>query len=173
VSPRRCLPALAAAALAGGCVADLNERLALGTRPTPTFGGGHGPGMGTPGTLDRSRWRTLVVVAPIDGVVHADPFRTEPWASRTAGPRRAGVFPFDAPRLEPTDDAAETLREYGRAAFDPLLAPIRGVRSVRAGVWTWSPVRVWKRTPSARSRPATVGGRRDRTAQRPGEPADE
>jgi hypothetical protein len=147
----------------GGCTADLNERLAIGTRPTASFGGGTGPGAaGTgSGTVDRSRWTTMVVVAPIDGVVHSEPFRMVRPVSRRAPADRAGVFPYSTPYAGPARSQAwEALQELGRSTADVVWGPARGWRAVRggrAGWWTWSPVEVWKRTRADRTVWSGVG----------------
>jgi hypothetical protein len=162
---------LAAAALwgAGGCAATLNERLAVGTRPTPSFGGWSGPGMAGPGTLDRRQWPTMIVVTPVDGVVHGETFRTMALVSRRAGADRAGVFPLPesggAGESSLGWDAAVTVREFGRGMADPWLAPWRGWRAWAAGGWTWSPMEIWKRTRQDRARSAAVGGVRRKGAQ--------
>lgn len=142
-----------------GCVSERNERLTIGTRPTASFATLRGPSMIGPGTLDRTRWRTLVVVAPIDGVVHSEPFRLPPIVGRRAGPDRAGVFPSPGPEPKPVVGGwGVTLGELGRSVFDPLLAPGRAWRARRTGWWTWSPIKVWKRTRSDGARSASVGG---------------
>lgn len=160
---------LAAAALwaGAGCSATLNERLAVGTRPTPSFGAWSGPGMAGAGTLDRSRWPTMIVVSPIDGVVHGETFRTVPVVSRRAGADRAGVFPppSGAPAAKGGEDVAEAARELGRAVTDPWLIPWRAWRAWAAGGWTWSPMEIWKRTRQDRARSAAVGGVRWRGVQ--------
>lgn len=150
----------------GGCAADLNERVAIGTRPTASFGGGTGPGAAGAGsgTLDRSRWTTMVVVAPIDGVVHTEPFRMVRPVSRRAPADRAGVFPYSTPYAGPGGSQAwEAAREMGRSTADVVWGPARGWRAVRggrAGWWTWSPVEVWKRTRADRTVWSGVGGSR-------------
>ena len=147
----------------GGCTANLNERVAIGTRPTASFGGGTGPGAGGTGSgsLDRARWRTMVVVSPIDGVVHSEPFRMVRPVSRRAPADRAGVFPYSTPYAGPARSQAwEALRELGRSAADVVAGPARGWRAVRggrAGWWTWSPVEVWKRTRADRTVWSGVG----------------
>ncbi len=153
---------------AGGCSAALNERLAVGTRPTASFGGWTGPGMAGPGTLDRRQWPTMILVAPIDGVVHGETFRTVPVVSRRAGADRAGVFP--RPELAGRSgvsegDVSEAARELGRAVADPWLIPWRAWRAWAAGGWTWSPMEIWKRTRQDRARSAAVGGVRRRGVQ--------
>jgi hypothetical protein len=158
----------------GGCAAGLNERVAIGTRPTASFGGGTGPGGGAagPGTLDRTRWRTMVVVAPIDGVVHSEPFRMIRPVSRRAPADRAGAFPFSAPPGGAGDSQAwEALREVGRSAADVVWGPARGWRAVRggrAGWWTWSPAEIWKRTRGDRTAWSGVGAIRARTTNEEG-----
>lgn len=154
---------LASVAL-GGCAAPLNERLAIGTRPTASFGGSTGPGMAGPGTLDRGRWRTMVVVSPIDGVVHTEPFRTPRPISRRSGPERVGAYPFSWDHRAPADDqAGRAAGELGRSVLDLWRWPRRGLRAWRGGWWTWSPVEVWKRTPPGVGRWSAVGGVRERT----------
>lgn len=153
---------------AGGCSAALNERLAVGTRPTASFGGWTGPGMAGPGTLDRRQWPTMILVAPIDGVVHGETFRTVPVVSRRAGADRARVFPPPTPesrRRVGERDLAEAARELGRAVADPWLIPWRAWRAWAAGGWTWSPMEIWKRTRQDRARSAAVGGVRRRGVQ--------
>ncbi len=156
---KEALAMLAAAALLPGCVCHHNERLAIGTRATTSFREGPAMTMAGPGTPDRARWRTMIVVAPIDGVVHAEPFRLPRPISRRSGPERAGVFPTpDRPRRG-DHDWFETAQDIGRSAFDPLLAPRRAWRAGRSGWWTWSPREVWKRERAERRRTGTVGGR--------------
>lgn len=149
----------------GGCVADLNERAAIGTRPTASFGGGTGPGAAGPGTLDRGRWRTTVVLAPIDGVVHTEPFRMIRPVSRRASAARTGAFPFSTPMGgDGGSQAWEALQELGRSTADVVWGPARGWRAVRGGRggwWTWSPVEIWKRTRGDRTHWSAVGGVRD------------
>lgn len=169
-------------ACATGCVSGFNERIAIGTRPTASFGGAHGPGMASPNwappagsgggpamappadrnRLDRSRWRTMVVVAPIDGVVHTEHFRGIAIVGRRAAPERAGVFLRTGSEDPPgwARDAVETAQDLGRAGMDPLLAPWRLIHAGRGGWWTWSPTEIWKRTRQDRPRWSAVGGRR-------------
>ncbi len=165
VTTMLCLGACLSAGGTVGCVADLNERAVIGTRPTASFGGETGPGAAGAGTLDRRRWRTTVVVAPIDGVVHTEPFRMVRPVSRRAPAERAGAFPFSTPPGglggSGGSQAWEALQEMGRSAADVVWGPARGWRAVRggrAGWWTWSPVEIWKRTRGDRTRWSAVGG---------------
>lgn len=160
-----------------GCVSHRNERLAIGTRPTASFvqpmprptttDRPGGPAVtrafsGDPARLDRSRWRTMVVVVPIDGVVHTETFRGVAPVGRRAPADRAGVFPSigSMALTAESSDLGLTSRELGRAVSDPLLAPLRFVRAARGGWWTWSPYEIWKRTPPHRGRWSAVSGRR-------------
>jgi hypothetical protein len=160
-----------------GCVSHRNERLAIGTRPTASFVRPASPPASAersigrtpvrafsrdPSRLDRSRWRTVVVVVPIDGVVHTETFRGVAPVSRRAPADRAGVFPSIGSMglMEQPNDLGATARELGRAASDPLLAPLRFVRAARGDWWTWSPYEIWKRTPPQRGRWSAVSGRR-------------
>lgn len=153
-----------AALFTAGCVSDRNERLAIGTRPTPSFGGGPSLTMVGAGTTDRSRWRTMVVVSPIDGVVHGPTLRAYRPVGRRADADRAGVFPLTGPerraarRPGPGAGARGALAPLGRTVLDPVLMPYRLVRAARTGWWTWSPVQIWKRTRADRDRSAAVGG---------------
>lgn len=163
----------------GGCTANLNERVAIGTRPTASFGGGTGPGAAGAGSgsLDRTRWRTMVVVAPIDGVVHSEPFRMVRPVSRRASADRAGVFPYSTPYAGPARlQAWEALRELGRSAADVVWGPARGWRAVRGGReewWTWSPVEIWKRTRADRRSWSGVGAVRGPRMEKEGSDGSE
>ena len=169
-----------AAVTASGCASPRNERLTLGVRPTPSFGGGPSLTMAGPGTLERSRWRTMVVVSPIDGVVHGPTLRTLRPVGRRADADRAGVFPLTGPQrrsARPAGPGAKTgaaLGPLGRATLDPALMPYRLYRAARSGWWGWSPMEIWKRTRADRDRSAAVGGvRRQETHDDPADrPAD-
>ncbi|MCC5822726.1 MAG: hypothetical protein LAT64_04040 [Phycisphaerales bacterium] len=159
----------------GGCVSHQNERLAIGTRATPTFGGGSALSMAGPGTLQRSRWRTMVIVAPVDGVVHGPPLRTLRPVGRRADADRVGMFPLTTPIAAPVaprprNEFSESFGPLGRATLEPVLMPYRLVRAVRAGWWTWSPMQIWKRTRADRDRSASVGG--VRRQEPPNDPAE-
>lgn len=162
-----------------GCVSERNERLVIGTRPTPSFALEQGPDAGEtagtaestgaagPGEPDRRRWRTTVVVAPIDGVVHTATLRTEELPGRRADAREAGVFPTiqsvtgGRSPAGGAHDLGPGFDELGRVLFDPFLSPVRTARAWRGGWWTWSPISVWKRTPGDRTRPGTIAATRD------------
>jgi hypothetical protein len=154
---------------AGGCTADLNERLAIGTRATASFGGmpasgEPGGGMAGAGTQDRTRWATMVVVSPVDGVVHADPLRRPRPVGRRSPAERVDVFPVVDPVEEargasgPVGSAAGLAGELGRSVMDPLLAPYRLGRAGAGGWWTFSPLQIWKRSPDRLRRGGSVAG---------------
>lgn len=155
---------IAAVLAAGGCAADLNERLAIGTRATASFGGGPaagepGDGMTGAGTLDRTRWATMVVVSPVDGVVHTDPLRRARPVGRRSAAARVDVFPA----VEPAEPAGgiglgAVAGELGRTVMDPLLAPLRLARAGAGGWWTFSPMQIWKRAPDRLRRGGSVAG---------------
>lgn len=146
---------------AGGCVSGRNERLAIGAVATPSFGGASGPGAAGPGATRRSRWRTMVVVAPIDGVVHWAPLRGEGLPDRRSDAFDAGVYPS----VESVTRAREPVRagwdDLGRAVCDPVMLPVRVWRSLRGGWWSWSPIAVWKRAPERLRLGGSVGGVRE------------
>lgn len=154
-----------AAFSAGGCVAALNERVAIGTRATASFAGSPaagepGDGMSGPGTQDRTRWATMVVVSPVDGVVHTDPLRRPRPVGRRSAATRVDVFPPVRPVDEPAGGSGlgGVAGELGRSLMDPLLAPLRLVRAGAGGWWTFSPMEIWKRTPDRLRRGGSVAG---------------
>jgi len=171
-------PVVGAGALAlvlvGGCApTGLNERLAIGTRPTASFVDDE-TGTGPTGTLTmrsetprpREAWSTLVDIAPVDGIVHDPTFRSRRPISRRSEGRRVGAYPD--PLGEPTGACCDTLwaalGELGRASVDAVVMQVRsisGLTAGRSGSAAWSPMEIWKRTATDEARVGTVPATRD------------
>lgn len=142
-----------------GCAADRNERLAIGTQPTPSFG--ECPEVGERPSRARRDWDTTVVVLAVDGVVHGATLRTPDRVGRRAKADTVGVFP-DARRETPRgSDLSRAARSWGRAVMEVGLMPVRSVGAGLGGWVDWSPRTVWKRRPTDRVPAASVPARRE------------
>lgn len=155
---------LASGSMLVGCVADRNERLAIGTRETPSFG--RAAVRAEPETLDgstrpRREWDTTMVVLAVDGVVHGPTLRTSDRVGRRAKADTVGVFPDARRETRSGSDAIRALSGWGRAVMELGLMPARALGAGLGGWDDWSPRRVWKRRPADRVPTASVPALRE------------
>ena len=139
--------------IVGGCTRGANARLELGAmQRTPTFLDSEASGLPDRTTMERSRWDTTVVIAPVDGVVHGAVMRRVPFPRKSYSPRRYGLVPTSETALEFQREggigaslgmAFGVCDEIGSSLtciFDPFEMHYELSNTL------WSPMQVWKRT---------------------------
>lgn len=137
---------------AGGCTREVNARLELGAKhQTPTFAGSADSDVLDRVPMERARWDTTVVIAPVDGVVHGAVMRRVPFPRKSFSPRRYGLVPTSETALEfqREDGIGASLGmafgvcdEIGSSLtciFDPFEMHYELSNTL------WSPMQVWKR----------------------------
>jgi hypothetical protein len=147
-----------------GCAADRNERLAIGTRPTPSFGPAKvrvDAETVERTTRPRREWDTTVVVLAMDGVVHGPTLRTSDRVGRRARADTVGVFPDARRETRSGSDEVRAISGWGQAVMELGLMPARALGAGLAGWEDWSPRRVWKRRPADRVPTASVPALRE------------